>query len=50
MLGEPQRDLTPEAAASRLRAVEHKHYLDNKEGGDGKEFMPRTNFITSAIS
>jgi UDPglucose--hexose-1-phosphate uridylyltransferase len=31
MLGEPQRDLTPEAAASRLREAEDKHYLDTKE-------------------
>jgi len=28
MLGEPQRDLTPETAAARLRAVAAKHYLD----------------------
>ena len=28
MLGEPQRDLTPETAAARLRAVAGKHYLD----------------------
>jgi UDPglucose--hexose-1-phosphate uridylyltransferase len=28
MLGQPQRDLTPETAAARLRALPGKHYLD----------------------
>jgi UDPglucose--hexose-1-phosphate uridylyltransferase len=28
MLGEPQRDITPESAAERLRAVDDVHYLD----------------------
>ena len=28
MLGEPQRDLTPEQAAARLRSVTEQHYLD----------------------
>jgi UDPglucose--hexose-1-phosphate uridylyltransferase len=28
MLGQPQRDLTPETAAARLRALPSKHYLD----------------------
>ena len=28
MLGEPQRDITPEAAAARLREVSEIHYLD----------------------
>jgi UDPglucose--hexose-1-phosphate uridylyltransferase len=28
MLAEPQRDLTPEAAADRLRAVPNTHYRD----------------------
>jgi UDPglucose--hexose-1-phosphate uridylyltransferase len=28
MLGQPQRDLTPETAAERLRALPAKHYLD----------------------
>jgi UDPglucose--hexose-1-phosphate uridylyltransferase len=28
MLGQPQRDLTPETAAARLRALPDKHYLD----------------------
>ncbi|KAF9653373.1 putative GAL7-UDP-glucose--hexose-1-phosphate uridylyltransferase [Thelephora ganbajun] len=28
MLGEPQRDSTPEQAAARLRACEEEHYLD----------------------
>ena len=28
MLGEPQRDLTPEAAAARLRELPETHYLD----------------------
>jgi UDPglucose--hexose-1-phosphate uridylyltransferase len=27
MLGEPQRDLTPEQAAERLRLVSEEHYL-----------------------
>lgn len=31
MLGEPQRDLTSEQAAERLRAVSEEHYLDRKE-------------------
>jgi galactose-1-phosphate uridylyltransferase len=26
MLGEPQRDITPEAAAERLRALSETHY------------------------
>ncbi len=30
MLGEPQRDLTPEQAAERLRAVSDQHYLDRE--------------------
>ncbi len=29
MLGEPQRDLTPEQAADRLRAVSPRHYLES---------------------
>jgi UDPglucose--hexose-1-phosphate uridylyltransferase len=29
MTGEPQRDLTPESAAARLRAVPEVHYLDS---------------------
>jgi UDPglucose--hexose-1-phosphate uridylyltransferase len=28
LLAEPQRDITPEAAAERLRSVEARHYLD----------------------
>ena len=28
MLGMPQRDITPEAAAARLRALPSTHYLD----------------------
>ena len=28
MYGSPQRDLTPETAAERLRALPEKHYLD----------------------
>ena len=28
MLAEPQRDLTPEQAATRLRACDEGHYLD----------------------
>jgi UDPglucose--hexose-1-phosphate uridylyltransferase len=28
MLGSPQRDITPEAAAERLRGVSEQHYLD----------------------
>ena len=28
MLGQPQRDLTPETAAQRLRALPEKHYAD----------------------
>jgi UDPglucose--hexose-1-phosphate uridylyltransferase len=28
MLGQPQRDLTPETAAARLRALPDKHYAD----------------------
>jgi UDPglucose--hexose-1-phosphate uridylyltransferase len=28
LLGSPQRDITPEAAAERLRAVPATHYLD----------------------
>ena len=28
MLGEPQRDITPETAAARLRDVSETHYLD----------------------
>jgi galactose-1-phosphate uridylyltransferase len=30
MLGEPQRDRTPEQAAERLCAVSGKHYLDRQ--------------------
>jgi UDPglucose--hexose-1-phosphate uridylyltransferase len=30
MLAEPQRDLTPEAAAGRLRAVPQTHFLDRR--------------------
>lgn len=30
MLGEPQRDLTPEQAADRLRALSEVHYKDNR--------------------
>jgi UDPglucose--hexose-1-phosphate uridylyltransferase len=30
MLGEPQRDLTPEQAAERLRATSTEHYLDRR--------------------
>ena len=29
LLGEPQRDLTAEQAATRLRACNEEHYLDN---------------------
>lgn len=29
MLAEPQRDLTPEQAATRLRACNEEHYLDS---------------------
>jgi UDPglucose--hexose-1-phosphate uridylyltransferase len=29
MLGEPQRDLTPEQAADRLRLLSEVHYKDN---------------------
>ncbi|MGD9657759.1 MAG: UDP-glucose--hexose-1-phosphate uridylyltransferase [Methylocystis sp.] len=32
MLGEPQRDITPEAAAARLREVSDIHYLDRSLG------------------
>jgi len=28
MLGMPQRDLTPETAAARLRALQEKHYTE----------------------
>jgi UDPglucose--hexose-1-phosphate uridylyltransferase len=28
MLGSPQRDITPESAAERLRSVSTTHYLD----------------------
>ncbi|MFL6281741.1 MAG: galactose-1-phosphate uridylyltransferase, partial [Pyrinomonadaceae bacterium] len=28
LLGTPQRDITPESAASRLRALSERHYLD----------------------
>jgi UDPglucose--hexose-1-phosphate uridylyltransferase len=31
MLGMPQRDLTPEAAAKRLREVSDAHYLDQSK-------------------
>ena len=30
MMGEPQRDLTPEQAATQLRELPSVHYLDNK--------------------
>jgi UDPglucose--hexose-1-phosphate uridylyltransferase len=33
MLAEPQRDLTPEAAAQRLADVSEHHYLEGEEGG-----------------
>jgi UDPglucose--hexose-1-phosphate uridylyltransferase len=32
MLGEPQRDITPESAAERLRAQPEVHYLDHPWG------------------
>ncbi len=32
MLGEPQRDITPETAAARLREVSETHYLDKPTG------------------
>ena len=31
MLAEPQRDLTPEQAAAKLRACDEAHYLDKSE-------------------
>ena len=31
-MGEPQRDLTPEQAASRLRECSEVHYLETVEG------------------
>lgn len=31
MFAEPQRDLTPEQAAARLRACDEVHYLDRSE-------------------
>ena len=33
MLAEPQRDLTAEQAASRLRACDEEHYLDRVDTG-----------------
>ena len=30
MLGMPQRDITPESAADRLRSMREEHYLDAK--------------------
>jgi UDPglucose--hexose-1-phosphate uridylyltransferase len=33
MLGEPQRDLTPEQAADRLRGVSEQHYLTTSQSG-----------------
>ena len=33
MLAEPQRDLTAEQAASRLRACDEEHYLDKGDTG-----------------
>jgi UDPglucose--hexose-1-phosphate uridylyltransferase len=30
MLGMPQRDITPESAAQRLRGMPEEHYLDLK--------------------
>jgi galactose-1-phosphate uridylyltransferase len=32
MTGEPQRDLTAETAAARLRAQSEAHYLDPRAG------------------
>lgn len=31
MMGEPQRDLTPEQAATRLRVLSERHYMDDIE-------------------
>jgi UDPglucose--hexose-1-phosphate uridylyltransferase len=36
MMAEPQRDLTPEQAAARLRACSEVHYLD-APGADGTD-------------
>lgn len=33
MLGSPQRDITPESAASQLSAMSNTHYLDEREPG-----------------
>jgi UDPglucose--hexose-1-phosphate uridylyltransferase len=35
MLGEPQRDITPESAAERLRALPEVHYLDRPADDTG---------------
>jgi UDPglucose--hexose-1-phosphate uridylyltransferase len=37
MLGEPQRDITPESAAERLRALPESHYLERPAGDSGEE-------------
>jgi UDPglucose--hexose-1-phosphate uridylyltransferase len=34
-MAEPQRDLTPEQAAQRLRACSEVHYLDGASGEKG---------------
>jgi UDPglucose--hexose-1-phosphate uridylyltransferase len=31
MLAEPQRDITPETAAARLRELSEVHFLDRRE-------------------
>jgi UDPglucose--hexose-1-phosphate uridylyltransferase len=36
MLGEPQRDITPESAAERLRALPETHYLDAPAANPGE--------------
>ncbi|MGC8828035.1 MAG: galactose-1-phosphate uridylyltransferase, partial [Anaerolineae bacterium] len=41
MLAEPQRDLTPEEAAGRLRALSEQHYLD-RAGEKGDRDGPTT--------
>ena len=33
-MAEPQRDLTPEQAAQRLRACAEVHYLDERDAKD----------------
>jgi galactose-1-phosphate uridylyltransferase len=36
MTGEPQRDLTAESAAARLRGQSEVHYLDHQAGPPAK--------------